>query len=351
MIPVRNLYVMLSYAWDRLEEADALSVGIDEQTELKDLLASVLLNGVRRCLREGIDRGYVEERVDVAGIRGKFALSESVRSLTFLKGLTRCDVDAFTEDILANQLIKTTLWRISKADGLNPELVRGLNDALRRMPAVSLLTRVTRSDFQSTPVHGNNRIYRFLLSICQLIFDSALTEKGDGGYLFKDFIQDDHKMRRLFQQFVSNFLKHHQDIYKVKVDKFGWSTIGMNDEANALLPMMETDITLKSENKVIVIDTKFSKDVLQARFSKQSLRSEHLYQLFSYLKNLETRGYPYSMAEGILLYPTVHTKVDTTFHVQGHSISVRTIDLTLPTSELKQELLKLTLGDEAAKFL
>lgn len=344
MIPVRNLYLMLSYAWDRLEEAEALSVGIDQRTELKDLLASVLLNGVRRCVKEGIDRGYVERQVELAGLRGKLALSDSIHTLSLLKGMTQCLVDEFTEDILANQLIKTTLWRLSRTEGIDPSLRRELNVAVKRMPAVTILNRISRSQFRALPIHGNNRLYRFLINVCEFIFDSALADRGGGSFVFKDFVQDDKKMRRLFQKFVENFLRRHQTEYQVSVDRFDWAIEGEVCSETSLLPKMETDITLRSKNQVIVIDTKFSKDVLQSRFDKKSLRSEHLYQIFSYLKNLESRGFPFSTAQGLLLYPTVHTSVDTSFKVQGHTISIRTIDLTLPTDQLKEELLRITVG-------
>lgn len=346
MIPVRNIYLMLCYAWDRLDEAEILSVGLDDHIEITDLLVSVLLNGVRRSLKEGLDRGYVESREEVSGVRGKLALSESISSMAFMKGFSRCDTDDFTENVRANQLLKTTLWRVARAKGLHKDLKHDVDEVLRRLSHIGLLSHVTRSDFRTVSVHGNNRVYRFLLSICELILESALVEKGDGGYLFKDFIQDEDRMRRLFQQFVANFLRHHQQQYKVKVDRFEWATSSDTPEAvRAQLPLMETDITLLSKDKVIVIDTKFSKNAVQKHFGKESLRSEHLYQLFSYLKNLECRGYPYSEAEGVLLYPTVHSHIDSTFFANGHSMSVKTIDLTLSTKDLREELLRKTVGE------
>ena len=152
-------------------------------------------------------------------------------------------------------------------------------------------------------------------------------------------------MRRLFQRFVQNFLKHHQRRYQVSVDRFGWNFDFDGSPTNSAVPQMETDITLKSSDKIVVIDTKYSMEALQSRFEKKTLRSDHLYQIFSYLKNLEARGYPYDSAEGILLYPTVQSEVDASFAVQGHRINVRTIDLTLPSDELKRNLLATLIGE------
>lgn len=336
---------MLCYAWDRLDEASTLSVTTEGQTEILDLLSSVLINGVQRCLKEGIDKGYVAHQEEVRGIRGRLNLQESLQRLTFIRGGAVCDVDDFTANVLSNQLIKSTIWRLSRTDGIDTSLRSRLRDLSRRLDNVSLRSQMRRVDFRSVPLYGNNRLYRLLLNVCELIFDSSLVEKGDGRYIFKDFLEDERKMRRLFQRFVQNFLKHHQSHYQVSVDRFGWNFDVDGNPTNSAVPQMETDITLKSSDKIVVIDTKYSKEALQSRFEKKTLRSDHLYQIFSYLKNLEARGYPYDSAEGILLYPTVQSEVDASFAVQGHRINVRTIDLTLPSDELKRKLLATLIGE------
>jgi 5-methylcytosine-specific restriction enzyme subunit McrC len=342
---------MLCYAWDRLDEADALSVGVDGKTEILDLLASVLVNGLKRCLRDGIDKGYVDYQEELRGIRGRLALQESIQRISFIRGAAVCNVDNFTTDILSNQLIKSTIFRLTRVEGLDKAFRGELRDLIKRMQGVSILSQVQRRDFRRVPLHGNNRLYRFLLNVCELIFDSSLVEKGDGTYVFKNFVEDEYKMRSLFQRFVQNFLRHHQHIYQVSVDRFSWDfDIGLG-QFNHLVPQMETDVTLKSSGKVIVIDTKYSKDTLQGRFDKKTLRSEHLYQLFSYLKNLEARGHPYDSAEGILLYPTVNSEVSASFSVQGHKIGVRTIDLTLPSEKLKDELIRVLIESDSEQLV
>ncbi len=72
-----------------------------------------------------------------------------------------------------------------------------------------------------------------------------------------------------------------------------------------MLPAMRTDIHLKKETEHVIVDTKFYREALQAYHGKSSIHSEHLYQLFSYLKNAEALGDEYSRAKGVLLYPAV----------------------------------------------
>ena len=58
-IPVQNIYYLLCYAWNKLEERDIVDVQGIETTELQDLFAKVLLGGTSRLIKMGLYRGYV----------------------------------------------------------------------------------------------------------------------------------------------------------------------------------------------------------------------------------------------------------------------------------------------------
>lgn len=107
--------------------------------------------------------------------------------------------------------------------------------------------------------------------------------------------------------------------------------------------MMETDVTLRSSSRTIVIDAKYSQEsVITSQYGKQTLHPDHLYQLFAYLKNLEARDEPDRSAHGIIIYPTAGRDFDLKFRVQGHEIRVRTLDLAAPWPEIRQSLLEVS---------
>lgn len=338
MIPIRNIYFMLSYAWSRLEQAELVDVSTEKIDTLPDLLASVLVRGVQRCLKDGLDRGYREQLEESAFIRGRLDVETSVRKFLLRRGRAACHVDDLTSDILANQIVKTTMLQLTRAPSLNADLRHQLAVLARRMAAVTTI-RLARRDFDRVQLHSNNGFYRFLIDVCRLIHDDLLVNSDKGDYSFRSFVEDEHAMRRLFQAFVTNVLRHHQKAFQVGNDRFRWSIEAPYDQSDSGMPMMETDITLRSPGRVVVIDTKFSKSALQVRFGKERLRSEHLYQLFAYLKNLEPRGNGYADADGILLYPTVEKPVRFTTRVQGHRISVRTVDLRQTPTAIREEIL------------
>jgi len=55
-IPIQNIYYLLCYAWDKLEEKEIVDVEPLDSTSLADLFARVLINGTNHLLKRGFDR-------------------------------------------------------------------------------------------------------------------------------------------------------------------------------------------------------------------------------------------------------------------------------------------------------
>ncbi|MFO7891762.1 MAG: restriction endonuclease, partial [bacterium] len=79
---------------------------------------------------------------------------------------------------------------------------------------------------------------------------------------------------------------------------------------------METDISLRSSTRKIIIDTKYYKEALKGNFNTEKVLSGHLYQLFSYIENQKKPDDPLTQnCEGILLYPTVKRSISKTLNL------------------------------------
>jgi 5-methylcytosine-specific restriction enzyme subunit McrC len=103
------------------------------------------------------------------------------------------------------------------------------------------------------------------------------------------------------------------------------------------LPEMRTDICLISQSRKIILDCKYYPDAFQSHWGKPSLHSDHLYQLFAYLKNKE-QDQNWEKCEGILLYPTVQQELDLRYEIHGHNLRVRTVNLNQNWKSLAKEL-------------
>jgi len=99
-------------------------------------------------------------------------------------------------------------------------------------------------------------------------------------------------------------------------------------------------VTLESASRRIILDTKYYASSLQSYHGGNKVHSQHLYQLFAYLKNLGPAK-PGQTIEGILLYPTVDTSLDLRYTIHGYRVRVATVDLNAPWREIRGRLLAL----------
>jgi len=55
------------------------------------------------------------------------------------------------------------------------------------------------------------------------------------------------------------------------------------------LPTMNTDISLDSPERKIIMDAKYYREVFQSNYGSDSIHSGNLYQLYAYVSNLAIR--------------------------------------------------------------
>ena len=145
-------------------------------------------------------------------------------------------------------------------------------------------------------------------------------------------------MAILFENFVRTFYRVHTD-FRVKREDIYWRWIAADQVAAGLLPKMQTDISLTSDTRKIIIDCKFTPEATQQHYEAQTLRSSHVFQINAYMDNLE--GEWADTCEMMLLYPTVDSPLSATFTQKGHKIRIRTINLNQPWQSIHEDLLAL----------
>ena len=97
---------------------------------------------------------------------------------------------------------------------------------------------------------------------------------------------------------------------------------------------------MSDEQSLLVIDTKFYVKTLVANYGKSLLRSEHLYQLFSYLRNFSESKYGAGKeVSGLLLYPTTEQELDLKYGIHGHRIRIYTVNLNQEWEGISNDLL------------
>lgn len=338
-IPIQNIYYLLCYSWDKLEEKDKVTVSLDDKTELVDLFARILINTTKHLLKRGIDKSYLEEEEEIAGIKGKILFAETIKKNLLHRQKAFCLFENLSPNILLNRIIYSTISILIKTQSLHTGLKYELTKIKRQFPPLEPLILSERI-FNEVRLNKNNRFYDFIVSVCQLVFENSFPSEKEGNYKFYDFTRDENKMNRVFESFLKNFYKKEQSFYKVKGEHIKWKFISEDDFSLEFLPQMRTDITLENETDKIIIDAKYYKQTLEANYGKEKIKSANLYQLFSYLLNQETDEKT-KRTRGILLYPTIDQNYSLKYEYKDHQVSLETINLMGDWMSIRNKLLDL----------
>lgn len=357
-IPIKNIYYLLCYAWNKLDESQRIKVSVEDKTQLLDLFAKVLITATKVLLKRGMYRDYIEKVQEINAIKGKLQISQTLKQNLLSKQKTICSFDDFSFDILQNQILLSTIQRLIQTKNVDRKLKTELIFLQRKLPKTIEKIELKNALFSQVKIHRNNRFYGFLMNVCQIIFENTLPteskkeeEKDEkGGYIFSDFTRDKHKMNQLFEAFIRNFYKIEQTKFttvKAEIIKWNFEEIknnfenqseGVFTENHNYLPQMITDISLENETEKIIIDAKYYQETMRENYGKEKINSSNLYQLFSYLVNQEDGTEKTQKAKGILLYPTTEKEYNLNYKFKNHQIEIKTLNLNADWREIERRL-------------
>lgn len=323
---------MLAYAFSLLRESKIEELCDREEFEnTADLLAAILENGVNKLIKRGLNKAYIEEKDSLNCLRGKIDISESIKRQTMIKQQLVCSFDDFTTDNYFNRIIKTTIIVLFRSDiGINRK--KSLRNLLLFFKDIGELNPYDINWGQT--YNRNNEYYRMLLSICYLVIKGLLQSSSGNKYKLNKFF-DDKQMHKLYEKFILEYYRKEYPSLNVSAAQIPW---WLDEESDSLLPVMQSDITIKKGNKVLIIDAKYYSHNTSTRFEKRTLISSNLYQIFTYVKNLDKDRN--GNVSGMLLYaqPDNDLVLDSTYKMSGNTISVKTLNLDLPFADIAKQL-------------
>ena len=334
MIPVQNVYYMLAYAFQVLNEEGYKDVATEQFNNVAELCAAILTRGVSLQLKQGLGREYISETEVLSGIRGKIDITESIKTQTMLRKQMVCTYDEFSVNTYMNRIIKTTMMKLLHAD-----IGKSRKKELRKLLAFF-------EEVQEMEIHSinwnqqysrNNQTYRMLVSICYLVLKGLLQTSTDGSTRLMQFV-DEQRMCRLYEKFILEYYRKEHPELIANTSQIPWQ---LDDDFSDMLPVMQTDIMLSQGEKVLIIDAKYYEHTTQVQYDKHTLHSGNLYQIFTYVKNkeYELKDQPHEVA-GMLLYAKTEEEIqpDQKYMMSGNRISVRTLDLNKEFAEIRKQL-------------
>lgn len=337
MIPIQNIYYMLSYAFRILRKRGYRNVATEQFHNVADLCAEILIKGVSIQLKRGLGREYIEKTESLSLLRGRIEIVESLKESTKLQNKLVCSYDDFSVNSYLNRIIKTTMVLLLRAD-IDKERKKKLRKLLVFFGDVELLDVHTIN--WKIQYHRNNQTYRMLISICYLVIKGLLQTTTDGTTRLMDFIDDQH-MWRLYETFIFEYYRQEFPKILVNAATIDWV---VDDGMDDMLPKMLSDISLTYGDQILIIDAKYYSSITSTQYSAPKLDSANLYQIFTYVKNMDAdpskKSYEVS---GLLLYAGTdeEKQPDHTYLMSGNKISVKTLDLNCDFSEVAAQLNKI----------
>jgi 5-methylcytosine-specific restriction enzyme subunit McrC len=339
MIPIRNLYYLFLYAWDQFTEGNTADVGTESSPDLPNLLAKILITGVQRQFRRGLDRRYVEQVDELAAPRGQFLFPETLKRNSLLAGRLVCRFDELEVDTLPNRILKAAIRHLHRSPAIDPGLGEELRRLDLRLGGVTQLS-LKPSLFRPLQVTRHQSQYGLLMHVCRLVMELSLPDRQGSGHQFRDICDDETRMSAVFEAFLRNFYRAEQSTFKVAGERISWPASAFASEELKYLPDMITDMTLRSPTRSIIIDAKYYRSTFSAgRFGGHpKIHAGPLYQIQAYLEHSQSA----TPMEGLLLFPQVSgASVRLDYRLPRHRIRVCTVNLDQPWAALHVELLDL----------
>lgn len=334
MIRIQNIYYMLSYAFQVLNEQGYRNVATEEFNNVAELCAAILARGVCAQLKRGLGKEYVPRTEALSTLRGSIDISETLKTQALQRKQIVCSYDDFSINSYMNQIVKSTMLLLLKAD-----IAKARKKELRRL--LAFFGDVLVVDLHSVNwrfhYNRNNQTYRMLISICYLVVKGLLQTRADGTTRLMDFL-DEQRMCRLYEKFVLEYYRREHPQITTNASRIPWQ---LDDGMNDMLPEMQTDIMLSHGEKTLIMDTKYYAHSTQTRYGKNTLHSGNIYQIFTYVKNKEAElvGEPHEVS-GMLLYAKTDedTYPEHEYRMSGNKIEVRVLNLDCDFGLIKSQL-------------
>lgn len=307
MIPVQNIYYMLAYAFQVLNENGYKDIATEQFDNVGELCAAILAKGVSIQLKRGLGKEYIPQTEALSSLRGKIDIAESVKTQSMLRKQLVCAYDEFTVNSYMNRIIKSTMELLIRSK-IRPVQKKELRKLLVFFGDVESLD--VREINWKLQYNRNNQSYRMLINVCYLVVKGLLQSNSAGATKLMDFL-DEQRMCRLYEKFILEYYRKEHPEIKANASQIPWQ---LDDDFGAKLPVMQSDIMLSKGSTMLIIDAKYYSRTTQSQYGVNTLHSGNLYQIFTYVKNKDAEyGDEPHTVSGMLLYAQTDEDVSFTY--------------------------------------
>ena len=334
-ILIRNIYYMLAYAFQELRQNNYAEIETETFDDIYDLFAEILARGISYQLKQGLYREYIARNKSISTVRGKIDINGTIIQRMQNCQQIVCNYDELSENNTYNQILVTTASILIRHSDVKKEKKSQLKKLMLFFHQIQPVD-IHSIHWNTLRFDRNNRNYRMLLYICYFIINEWLMSTEKGKYKMREF--SDNHMCRLFEKFVLEYYKKHHPETKACAAQIRWNIVEETTDIS-VLPIMQSDILLSIGNRILIIDTKYYKKIMQEQYNKDTLRNNHLYQIRTYVDEYD-RNHLHNV-DGMLLYAKTQEDIfdDAQItHRDGYTLYIRTIDLNTKFETIKKRL-------------
>ena len=317
-IGIPQLLSLACYAMGVYKPEELKLFDFQRAITLPDVLALALIAAARRAFGRGLLRGYLSEEDTLFTVRGRVRFDEQIRRRYGIPLPVELGFDEFTEDILANRLVKAAAARLGGMTLRSPEARRGLGwiaAILENVTWVEFRRSVPRVRFDKAErtlptCRGTGAAYSPLHSE----FESKRGYVRANGFLID--------MNILFQEFVTEALRESLGVPANTLR----SEVTVSLDYRDLVPI-RPDLSWWESGVC-----KFVGDAKYKNITGRSVPNVDLYQLLAYSTALNLPG-------GLLIYAKGEAKTNS-YRVlnAGKWLEVAEVDLSEPFTEIRKRI-------------
>ena len=125
-LDIPKLIFIACYAMDAFELREGERFRFAEAETLPDAIALSLWVAARKAFERGLLHGYRTEEESLYTVRGRIRMGDQIRRRFSMPFPVEVRYDEFTEDIVANRLVKAAAWQLGRMRLRSPKARDGL---------------------------------------------------------------------------------------------------------------------------------------------------------------------------------------------------------------------------------
>ena len=309
-IGIGQLLSMACYAMGAYKSHERRLFDFEEDETLPDTLALALSAAARRAFSRGLLHDYITREEALYTVRGRIRFDEQIRRRFGIPMPVEVRYEEFTDDILANRLVKAATARLGGMRLRSQSARKGLGWIAGTLDNVSPV-EFSPKDVPAVSFDRLNEHYRGVVELSRLILRHSAFESGRGQVRASGFLMD---MNVVFQEFVTVALR---EMLGVSDSAFGERGIVSLDICGRV--SLRPDMVWQEGSRCVFVG-----DAKYKRIHDERVPNADLYQMLAYVTALDLPG-------GMLIYARDDDEVEPVVHEVRHiskRLEVAALDLS-----------------------